>query len=193
MDSLAARRIGAYAVAGVLLILLIQRFLLVELFVRRCGLPIVAACVVAVAMIGCGSLLGRTHDPATALLVGYPIFGTFCFLIGLLRVNRVTMAVVTIALILLNAARPRTLRAPAESGSRHIHVALVILALLACVSAQAPAIQLDEVAYHLSVPWEWVKEGRAVALPLISHSYFPLGTESADVPLLAFLGPMQGG
>src|SRR5256885_7351410 len=61
------------------------------------------------------------------------------------------------------------------------------------VMAQAPPSALDEVAYHLAVPWTWVKEGRAIALPLLSHSYFPLGIESADLPLLALLGALGGG
>ena len=34
----------------------------------------------------------------------------------------------------------------------------------------------------------WIIEGRVVSLPLLSHSWFPLGIESADLPLLAILG-----
>jgi hypothetical protein len=48
-------------------------------------------------------------------------------------------------------------------------------------------------AYHLAVPWTWVMEHRAIDLPLISHSYFPLGIESADLPLMTILGQIGGG
>ncbi|HEX7192518.1 MAG TPA: hypothetical protein VF381_13200, partial [Thermoanaerobaculia bacterium] len=47
--------------------------------------------------------------------------------------------------------------------------------------------------YHLAVPHAWVLAGRAIALPLISHSYFPLGIESADLPPLTLLGSLAGG
>src|SRR2546423_5908718 len=67
-------------------------------------------------------------------------------------------------------------------------IALAIVVLCALIVAQAPPSSLDELAYHLAVPWTWVKEHRAVDLPLISHSYFPLGIESADLPLFAILG-----
>jgi hypothetical protein len=61
------------------------------------------------------------------------------------------------------------------------------------VVAQAPASSLDELAYHLAVPHTWALEGRAIELPLLSHSYFPLGIESADLPLLSVLGSTSGG
>jgi hypothetical protein len=72
---------------------------------------------------------------------------------------------------------------------------IAILAVLACafVAAQAPPSSLDELAYHLAVPHTWVLEGRAVALPLLSHSWFPLGIESADLPSLSLLGAIDGG
>jgi len=69
-------------------------------------------------------------------------------------------------------------------------VAIVFAA--AIVVAQAPPVSLDEVAYHLAVPHTWALEGRAVELPLLSHSYFPLGIESADLPLFVALG-IDGG
>jgi len=61
------------------------------------------------------------------------------------------------------------------------------------VAAQAPPSSLDELAYHLAVPHTWVLEGRVVELPLLSHSYFPLGIESADLLPLLLLGPSDGG
>jgi hypothetical protein len=72
-------------------------------------------------------------------------------------------------------------------------VALAIVFICALIAAQAPPSSLDELAYHLAVPWTWVKEHRAIDLPLISHSYFPLGIESADTPLLTILGQLGGG
>ncbi len=67
--------------------------------------------------------------------------------------------------------------------------------MLVCafVAAQAPPSSLDELAYHLAVPHSWVLEGRAVELPLLSHSYFPLGIESADLLPLLLLGAADGG
>jgi hypothetical protein len=72
-------------------------------------------------------------------------------------------------------------------------IAIAVVFLCALIAAQAPPSSLDEVAYHMAVPWTWVKEHRAIDLPLISHSYFPLGIESADLPLLAILGQIGGG
>src|SRR5437764_252087 len=72
-------------------------------------------------------------------------------------------------------------------------IALALVFLCALIAAQAPPSSLDELAYHLAVPWTWVKEHRAIDLPLISHSYFPLGIESADLPLLTILGQLAGG
>jgi len=72
-------------------------------------------------------------------------------------------------------------------------IALAAVFLCALIVAQAPPSSLDELAYHLAVPWTWVKEHRALDLPLISHSYFPLGIESADLPLLSILGQIGGG
>lgn len=74
-------------------------------------------------------------------------------------------------------------------ATRSLGISATLLVLLcAFVIAQAPPVSLDELAYHLAVPRAWVLEGRAVELPLLSHSYFPLGIESADLPLLATLG-----
>src|SRR6185436_13696843 len=59
--------------------------------------------------------------------------------------------------------------------------------------AQAPPVALDELVYHAAVPWQWTLEGRAAELSLNSHAYFPLGIESADLPLFAILGQLGGG
>ena len=85
---------------------------------------------------------------------------------------------------------------PAEAGRYTEPVALVAIVIVVgfgFIAAQAPPSTLDELAYHLAVPWTWVAEHRVVDLPLISHSYFPMGIESADLPLLAMLGRQGGG
>ena len=154
---------------------------------------LVAAAIVALAMIACGALLARTRDLATALVIGYPVFGTLCFLVGLIAINKITMALITIPLALAGVY-VATGFSPSKGGLKPAPTfILAVLAILAIISALEPPIHLDEVVYHLAVPWEWVKEGHPVELPLNSQSYFPLGTESADLPLLTFLGSMQGG
>jgi hypothetical protein len=70
---------------------------------------------------------------------------------------------------------------------------VVAVLFAAFVAAQAPPASLDELAYHLAVPQTWLLEGRALELPLNSHSYFPLGIESADLLPLMLLGPSDGG
>ena len=72
---------------------------------------------------------------------------------------------------------------------------LAVIAVFVCafVAAQAPPSSLDELAYHLAIPHAWVLEARAIELPLLSQSYFPLGIESADLIPLLLLGPSDGG
>jgi hypothetical protein len=199
------RRWIAIAVALYLLLVLLDRFVLVEIFLRRAGVALGAAAFESLALIGCGyavrGLVARRWtwgelDLKRDLLVGYPIFGTLCFLVGLLNVSApVMLALVVVAgvwgiyaVVRRFESRPLKLDTiPAVPG------AIVVLIVIGFVMAQAPPSSLDELAYHLAVPWTWVKEGRAIALPLLSHSYFPLGIESADLPLLALLGALGGG
>jgi hypothetical protein len=200
------RRIAAIAIAAYLLLVLYDRFVLVELLARRVGLPIFLALIETAALIGTGfaarGLLARRWQPADLdisreLLIGYPIFGAVCFLIGTLDVSSWSMGAILVAAAAGGAytiarrfeTRPMQRPAPVDS------IALVAIAVVvACgvIAAQAPPSSLDELAYHLAVPWTWVKEHRAIDLPLISHSYFPLGIESADLPLLAILGQAGG-
>jgi hypothetical protein len=199
------RRWIAIAVALYLLLVLLDRFVLVELFFRRAGVAFGAAIFEAFALAGCGfavrGLLTRRWqwselDLARDLLVGYPIFGALCFLVGLLNVSTPVMAALLVvsgvwgiyAVVRRFESRPMKLdEFPAAP------VALAAIFAAGFVMAQAPPSSLDELAYHLAVPWAWVKEGRAVELPLLSHSYFPLGIESADLPLLAMFGALAGG
>src|SRR5207248_4606390 len=131
-------------------------------------------------------------------LLGYPLFGALCFLVGTLNVSSWSMAVVLVVcavggiyvVVRRVESRPPVMPVIAEPL---VLIALAIVFLCALIVAQAPPSSLDELAYHLAVPWTWVKEHRAIDLPLISHSYFPLGIESADLPLLSILGQLAGG
>ena len=186
------RRFFALVVALYLLLVFIDRFVLIELFVRRVGVSFLLACCAALACIGAGFLArGRASGVATNLAVGYPIFGTACFLVGLLKISAWTMVplLALFAIAGLFSMWPPTSIEPVRSWQ----IAVVFVFVCGFVAAQAPPNALDELAYHLAIPWEWAKEGRAVVLPLISHSYFPLGVESADLPLLSLLGVTSGG
>lgn len=189
-----ARRFAAGLVAAYLLLVLADRFVLVELFVRRCGLPLLAALAVALAAIGAGSFAKR--DAATRLLVGYPIFGAICFLFALVKASAWVFAPLVVVFAALGAwqtmRRTGSPAGPGPAGEPALRFTLLLF-LPILVLAQAPPSSLDELAYHLAIPHTWLLEGRAIDLPLISHSYFPLGIESADMPLLAILGPLGGG
>jgi hypothetical protein len=182
---------------------LLDRFVLVELLVRRTGLPLLVAGAESLAILAVGALLRRTKrlDVPVDFLIGYPVFGTLCFLVGLLKISSWTMiplvavlALAGVALLLMRFAE-ETPEATTEPAPIHLTGFLAVMAVLACgfVAAQAPPSSLDEVAYHLAVPHTWALEGRAIELPLLSHSYFPLGIESADLPSLTLLGATGGG
>lgn len=181
------------------LLTLFDRFVLVELLLRRTGLPLLVSVAVAVACVGVGAMArrGEEADAPLDFLIGYPLFGTACFLVGLMKVSIWTMAPIAIlgaiaGVVKLLAgwkgARPTT-------GERSALGMFAVAVVIACgfVSAQAPPSSLDELAYHLAVPQTWVAEGRVVELPLSSHSYFPLGIESADLLALVLLGARDGG
>jgi hypothetical protein len=186
------RRVVAFAVAAYLLLVFADRFVLVELLIRRTAIPFLLASAVGLACLGAGFLARRKREMAMNFAIGYPIFGTACFLVGCMKIATWTMwpLVVLFAIAgvwsLVEDSRPRlSLSVPP--------IAVIIVLILGFIAAQAPPHSLDELAYHLAVPWSWVKEGRAIDLPLISHSYFPLGVESADLPLLAAAGATHGG
>jgi hypothetical protein len=294
------RTIIAAAIAAFLLLTLLDRFKLIELLIIRTGLPLVVALAEAVAIAGAGfavrGLRGRVwrvHGGSGALdlpldfVIGYPIFGTLCFLVATLRIANWTMLPLLVIAMLFGAyavARWREQRQTADSrqqtadggrqtadsrqrtadggrqtadsrqqtadggrqtadsrqqtadggrqtadsrqqtadGGRQTAdsrrqttdgrqqtadggeqtaesswpavrcllsaVSLALVFLCAFVAAQAPPASLDELAYHLAIPKTWMLEGHAIALPLLSHSWFPLGIESADLPLLTLLG-----
>jgi hypothetical protein len=188
-------------VATLLLLTFLDRFVLVELLLRRIGLPLLVAALEALAILGAGFVARRRRgDPIVQFLIGYPLFGAVCFLVALARVDTATMAVTLLAFGALGlwSLRGMPVRATpdSESSARSSPAALFAIALVfvcAAVAAQGPPVSLDELAYHLAIPHAWVIEGRAIDLPLISHSYFPLGIESADLPPLAILGALLGG
>jgi membrane protein CcdC involved in cytochrome C biogenesis len=194
------RYVVALLVTLFALLTLADRFVLLEIFVRRLGLPILLAAAEAFAIAATGMLLRRrASDPPLDFLIGYPLFGAICFLVGLVKVAMWTMLpVVAIGVVAWGVVKVRSsnfeVRNEETSNleprtSNFIAIASIAIILFAgFVIAQAPAVSLDEVTYHLAVPRAWALEGRAVDLPLLSHSYFPLGIESADLPLLATLG-----
>jgi hypothetical protein len=201
------QRIVSIVIALYLLLVLIDRFVLVELLVNRIGLSVLLALFEAFAILGVGfalrGALARSWriedaDLPRDFLLGYPIFGTLCFLTGTLNVSSWSMAILLVVcgvggiyvLVRRFESRPPVMPAITEPL---VLIALAIVFLCALIAAQAPPSSLDELAYHLAVPWTWVKEHRAIDLPLISHSYFPLGIESADLPLLTILGQIGGG
>jgi len=204
------RTILAAAIALFLLLTLLDRFKLIELLLMRTGLPLVVALAEALAIIGAGfavrGLRGRVwrvHDESGALdlpldfVIGYPIFGTLCFLAGTISVAKWTMLPLLMIAIVFGAyAIARWREETADGGQRTADfgssIPIAIVFLCALVAAQAPPASLDELAYHLAIPKTWLLEGRAIALPLLSHSYFPLGIESADLPLLTLLGDDGG-
>jgi hypothetical protein len=201
------QRILAAVIALYLLLVLLDRFVLVELFVRRAGLAILFALAGSLAIVGCGfalrSLLARAWRPeecdiARDFLLGYPIFGALCFLAGTLNVSWWSMGALLIVCgvgglyVVVRRFETRLPVMPALTEPLAL-IAIAIVFLAALVAAQAPPTSLDELTYHLAVPWAWSLNHRAIDLPMISHSYFPLGIESADLPLLPILGQIRGG
>jgi len=201
------QRIVSIVIALYLLLVLIDRFVLVELLVTRIGLSVLLALFEAVAILGAGFAVrgaiarawrAEDADLPRDFLLGYPIFGAFCFLVGALNVSSWSMGILLVVfgvagiyvLVRRFELRPPVMPAIAEPL---VLIALAIVFICALIAAQAPPSSLDELAYHLAVPWTWVKEHRAIDLPLLSHSYFPLGIESADLPLLTILAQLAGG
>jgi hypothetical protein len=196
-------RIGLAVLLALFAILtLLERFVLVELLVRRTAIPLLFATLEALAILAAGALMRRSKrvDVPIDFLLGYPLFGAVCFLVGVFKVSTWTMVPLLalfglggVALLLMRFAEEE--KEVIEPVPVHRTAFLAVMVVLACgfVIAQAPPASLDEVAYHLAVPRAWVLEGRAIELPLLSHSYFPLGIESADLPLLTILDATDGG
>ncbi|HEV7485199.1 MAG TPA: hypothetical protein VGQ65_05915 [Thermoanaerobaculia bacterium] len=201
------QRIVSIVIALYLLLVLIDRFVLVELLVTRVGLSVLLALFEAFAIFGAGfavrAAIARDWSTVDAdlprdFLLGYPIFGALCFLAGTLNISAWSMGMLLVVFgvggiyVFVRRIESRPPEMP-TIGEPLVLIALAIVFICALIAAQAPPSSLDELAYHLAVPWTWVKEHRAIELPLISHSYFPLGIESADLPLLTILGQLAGG
>jgi hypothetical protein len=201
------RRVVSFLIAGYLLLVLFDRFVIVEMLARRVGVPLFLAIVEVAALIGTGFVvralfvrrfLPADLDLARELLIGYPIFGTVCFLLGTLNVSSWSMGALLVggAVGGTYAIVRRYESRPAETGRSTIDpISMIVIAFVvgcAFVAAQAPPTSPDELTHHLAVPWAWVSEHRAIDLPLIPQSYDPLGIESADLPLLSILGQSGG-
>ncbi len=197
------RRIVTTGVGAILLFVFLQRFRLAELLWDRCGRSLAFACLIALAITGVGWLARRMRGGSLTLdfLVGYPIFGTICFLVGIIRIDAWTMVPIVLLASVPGAfaivrrwreweAAPRAISSTVAFLSAG---AIAFVLVGGFIAAQAPPTSLDELAYHLAVPHAWAVDGRAVDLPLISTSYFPLGIESADLPLFATLDQTEGG
>ncbi len=206
-------RIVAIVAAIYLLLALLDELVLVRLLITRLGVPLLLAVFSALAAVGAGFIarglrgrIWRFDNPDTRpdlpvdFLIGVPLFGTVCFLAGMIHVSTWTMDPLLLLFGLAGAyaiARHFETRTRTAAGATPFQglalAAIVIVFAAAFVAAQAAPSSLDELAYHLAVPWTWVKEARAIELPLLSHSYFPLGVESADLPALTILGNVDGG
>ncbi|MHB0972244.1 MAG: hypothetical protein ACYC7A_18855 [Thermoanaerobaculia bacterium] len=200
--------IVAAAAFAALLIVFATRFPLIEYLVRRMALPLVFGAATALAAVGVGAharmLLGRILRRETDagrvtsdLLIGLPLFGTAAFLLGTIAVERWSSLALLVAGIILGARAlrryGRTDTAIAAGPAVFVGAGLIAAVFaIGALNAQAPPFTLDEVAYHLAIPKTWTLEGRAIELPLISHSYFPLGVESASLPAFALLGDAAG-
>jgi hypothetical protein len=185
------RTVFAALFAAFVLLALAERFLVVEVLALRIALPLLLAACEVVACIGAGVVVRarlewKRLDPVVDFLVGYPLFGTLCFLIGLVQVSTWTMLPLLVVCGLLGAYALSVAKPPLPRMPLSLPIAIVFLCAL--VAALAPPSSLDELTYHLAVPKQWLLEHRAIELPLLSHSYFPLGIESADLPSLALLG-----
>src|SRR3954466_7559864 len=97
------QRIVSAVIALYLLLVLIDRYVLVELLVTRVGLSVLLALFEAFAILGVGfavrGVLARGGgaddvDLPRDFLLGYPIFGALCFLAGTLNVSSWSMGIV---------------------------------------------------------------------------------------------------
>lgn len=175
------------------------------------GMAAAAGMVVWIACLGAGfaarvaaqRLCGRDGWPAPHpghdVVAGFPLLGTLCFLVGIVSVSPLAMALMLTPATLLGLAGARRVRAmplpplrPRSWAEALACGAVVVLVGIAAVLAALPPYGIDELAYHAAIPKIWSLEGRVVDLPLLSHSYFPLGTESATLPLFAWLGTGAG-
>ncbi len=176
-------------------------------FLTQLALTSGLAAVEIVAAIGCAIGVSRvlgvilkerpTLALADAFLLGLPLLGCLFFLLGLMTTAPLPMGLLWGAFASYGAwelwQRLGSLSLPSFSLSFAGWAALSLLVLalgLEFMVAQLPPWHLDELSYHLWVPQAWIIEGRVVELTLHSHSYFPMGIESASLPLLSMAGTL---
>lgn len=180
------------------LLTIADRFALIELLVIRAGAPLLFALAQAIAMIGVGCIArgSREADPALDFLIGFPIFGALLFVVGLFSISAWTIipliAIFALAgaVLILAGWKHNEREIPTSSLSL---IAVLVVLICGIVTALAPPTSTNELSASLAIPRIWGLEGRAIDLPLIPHSYFPLGVESADVAPLAILDALRGG
>jgi hypothetical protein len=125
------------------------------------------------------------------LLVGLPIYGTLLWLAGLFSTSAIAVGAITLPLALFAIASLATRRAdriPPRTRDAFGALALATAGAFSFLFAQLPSFSLDELAYHLAVPMQWIIAGRVESYPLLSHAWFPFGLESADLFALRLLG-----
>lgn len=213
MNESGSRRVGS--LAGVVLAAvgaLCGLALLVALapplgtFLSRFVTTLLLATLVLWGAIGCTCAADRVlaqllRRPACAFgveaaIVGLPLLGSACFLVGLFSTHPGAMGAVVLLAAAFGVSRMRGVSTAAAvplalDATSLFSAWLVAIALgVGLFVAQLPPTHLDELAYHLYVPKAWVVAGQVVELPLNSHSYFPMGVESAYLPLLSVAGPL---
>src|SRR5688572_12229861 len=75
------------------LLTLLERFVLIELLLRRTAVPLLLVVAEGLAILAAGALMRGTRrvDGPVDFLIGYPVFGTICFLVGTLKIAAWTM------------------------------------------------------------------------------------------------------
>ncbi|HET8798988.1 MAG TPA: hypothetical protein VFO89_14940 [Thermoanaerobaculia bacterium] len=193
-----ARLLFALLLGVFALLTIADRFAMLELLLLRAGVPLLFAIAQAIAAIGVGAMLrgSREADPAVDFLIGLPALGTLFFLAGLVTVSAWTivpllvLAAIAGAVLILAGWKRGETAATSPSPAR---IAVLLVFLCGVVTALAPPVAIDEIGGTLAIPRAWALEGRAVELPLLGASYFPLGLESAALAPASLLGAIHGG
>jgi hypothetical protein len=167
--------------------LFVSRFVVFELLFFRLAAPVLLAAAQLLAAIAVGrgartlaaKLLGVSlgTDLFFDLATGYPLFGSIAFLVGCFstaaagQAVMLSLAALTGVAIVLRSG----MSSNREASVRPMMFVLIVVAgAFALLIALLPPTTLDELAYHLTIPKIWALTGRAVDLPLMSHSYFPM-------------------
>ena len=202
-----ARLILAILVAVFAVLTLLDRFTPLEVLLARITLPLFFAVLEAVAIAGTGALLRRARslDLPLDYLLGYPVFGTLLFLIGLLKIATWTMvaalgagAAVGVFFLLRWYGERSSSRSSEFLGVPRVEMSwpavfVALVLVFGFLSATRTPSSASELAVHLAIPHTWALEGRAVGLPLVTRSHGSLGIESADLIPFTLLGRISAG